>query len=174
MQSQCSHVLLQQLAQALQSSYQSAQHSKFELQQQLYLMQQSGLLQQQVSLNAQQQPFHVYLNLQPQPAYPAFDIAQSKVMPLAASAISSMPITTAPIVSLTCSCSWTEHTSPQELKYYYSTVTKEINIDLISYIYAYSGKSRKSIQFLSSSKTAEIVMVSAATETCWTAASVAD
>ncbi|ONK78940.1 uncharacterized protein A4U43_C01F1240 [Asparagus officinalis] len=55
MQSQCSHVLLQQLAQALQSSYQSAQHSKFELQQQLYLMQQSGLLQQQVSLNAQQQ-----------------------------------------------------------------------------------------------------------------------
>ncbi|ONK70357.1 uncharacterized protein A4U43_C05F32890 [Asparagus officinalis] len=114
------HVLLQQQAQALQSSYQSSQQAIFQLQQQLQLMQQAGLTQQQIPQNAKQQqsPWSG-----PQPISSAPANTTTAVVPSAAPVTSSVPVTTTSAVPLTCN--WTEHTSPQGFKYYYNSVTQE-------------------------------------------------
>lgn len=113
---QLPQMLLQQQAQALQSSVQSSQQAIFQLQQQLQVMQQA---QQQVPQNVKQQS--PWSGPQPNSGAPA--ITQAAVMPLAASVTSPMPVTTTTAVPSTCS--WTEHTSPEGFKYYYNSVTQE-------------------------------------------------
>ncbi|KAJ6807884.1 flowering time control protein FCA-like [Iris pallida] len=110
--SQFPQVLLQQQAQALQSSFQSSQQALFQLQQQVQLMQQSGLSQQNLSQNAKQQSTWTG----------PFTTSSAPVSTPAVSA-TPLPLSTTSAVPLTCN--WTEHTSPQGFKYYYNSVTQE-------------------------------------------------
>ncbi|XP_039132007.1 flowering time control protein FCA [Dioscorea cayenensis subsp. rotundata] len=120
--SQISQALLQQQAQALQSSVLSSQQAISQLQQQLHLMQQSSINQQQSSQTGKQQPqWTGVTSATPQSASSSTTSSTAVVIPSAASTTPALPAT--PVVPLTCN--WTEHTSPEGYKYYYNSTTRE-------------------------------------------------
>ncbi|KAG6525928.1 hypothetical protein ZIOFF_015901 [Zingiber officinale] len=122
--SQVPQMLLQQQAQALQSSFQSSQQAIFQLQQQLQQMQQ----QQQVS-EASKLQFKTFIVQSAWGGSQSTSIPPSTAASVPASVItttvSTLPVAVnaSPTVSITCN--WTEHTSPDGFKYYYNNVTQE-------------------------------------------------
>ncbi|XP_042464294.1 flowering time control protein FCA-like isoform X2 [Zingiber officinale] len=115
--SQVPQMLLQQQAQALQSSFQSSQQAIFQLQQQLQQMQQ----QQQVSEASKLQSAWGGSQSTSIPPSTAASVPASVIT----TTVSTLPVAVnaSPTVSITCN--WTEHTSPDGFKYYYNNVTQE-------------------------------------------------
>ncbi|XP_062108828.1 flowering time control protein FCA-like isoform X2 [Humulus lupulus] len=124
LQQSSSHLaqMMSQQKQALQASFQSSRQVVSQLQQQLQLMQppnQGSILQQTTQdIKQQQWPGTV-----PQAVTSILPATGSVDVPSSTSASPAIPATNQALAPV--KCSWTEHTSPDGYKYYYSSVTGE-------------------------------------------------
>ncbi|KAJ4968185.1 hypothetical protein NE237_014886 [Protea cynaroides] len=115
--------MLSQQTQVLQASFQSSQQAFSQLQQHLHTIQPSSqnLTQQQASQATKQQPS--WTAIMPQTAVSAPATASVAVVPSTTSTSPLAPASAQTAALLTCN--WTEHTSPEDFKYYYNSVTGE-------------------------------------------------
>ncbi|KAM6555039.1 hypothetical protein CsatB_015801 [Cannabis sativa] len=121
-QSSSSHLaqMMSQQKQALQASFQSSRQVVSQLQQLMQPPNQGSILQQTTQdIKQQQQQQQQWPGNVPQAATSMVPATISVDVPSSTSAATPIPPTN-PV-----KCSWTEHTSPDGYKYYYSSVTGE-------------------------------------------------